>query len=78
MFTPSTSITSNDSTIKAKTVTPKPITKAVNPYQSSINRLNALQAAINLSLDTPKEKNNQEQPATRNPQPAPAYPLHEQ
>jgi hypothetical protein len=56
MTTPSTTTTSDDSTIKAKTVTPQPLIKAVNPYQPTINRLNALPAALNLSIDIPTEK----------------------
>ena len=53
MITPSTTITSDDSTTKSTTVTPKP---PVNPYQPAINRLNSLQVALNISLDTPTER----------------------
>jgi len=53
MITPSTTITSDDSTNKAATVTPKPVP---NPYQSEVNRLNVLQVALNAALDTPKAK----------------------
>ena len=53
MITPSTSITSDDSTNKTVTVTPKPVN---NPYQLEVHRLNVLQVALNIALDTPDAK----------------------